>query len=353
MGEPTSRLVTTRSLRFHVREAGAGEPVLFLHGFPQDSWMWRGQLAALSDGWQCIAADTRGFGGTDKPRQRVTRQLLVRDIVDLLDALDIEQVSLVGHDWGGIIASAVALQQPRRVRRLALIDTLCTTWVPWAVHGWWFKDEPRAEVLFERHGRAFIEALFAGVPPAYGGWPDVPWLPPSPWFDPGAHWSNDDVEHYAAAFDDPGTRFNAISYYRDALPFHREGAHVSNMQVAAEWNAAPSTPRSPNQAWFPDFAPEDRHLTYAGPTMLLFSRYLVPGAFAGVAHGELPSDGAFPPPGSPGADAFTASFTRHFPTMQARAAVTGHFIPEEDPARTEQCLREWLGWDEVSPRSGP
>ena len=349
--EPTTRLVSTRSLTVHVREAGSGEPVLFLHGFPQDSWMWRGhvtRLGASGSGWHCVAADTRGFGRTDKPRERVTRQLLVRDVVDLLDALGIDEVSLVGHDWGGIIASAVALQQPARVRRLALIDTLCTTWVPWAVHGWWFKDEPRPERFFAAHARDFIAALFAGAPPPYGGWPDVPWLPPSPRWSPTDHWAAADVQHYADVFDDPDVWFHAISSYRDALPFHdRDPAgacrHRSSAQIAAEWSASPSSPRSPNAAWYPDFAPEDRHLVYSGPTLLIFSRYLAPGVFAELPRDELPPDDVFPGSG-PGADPFTASFVRHFPALRTRAANCGHFVPEEDPDRTEQCLREWLRW---------
>ena len=346
-----TRHVTTRSLTFHVREAGAGEPVVFLHGFPQDSWMWRRHLATLGapgGDLHCIAPDMRGFGATDKPRERVTRQLLARDVIDLIDALGVDRVSLVGHDWGGIIASAVALQYPHRVRRLALIDTLCTTWIPWAVHGWWFKDEPRPERFFAAHGRAFVASLFAGTKPPYGGWPEVPWLPPSSRLDPSPWWSAADVQHYVDVFDDPDTWFNAISYYRDALPFHRRAGgggaqHVSNARIGAEWSSTPSTPRAPNASWYPDFAPEDRHLTYKGPTLLIYSRYLAPGPFTGLAPGRLPADDIFSASG-PGSDEFTASFHRHFPALRTRASAAGHFIPEEDPVRTEQCLREWLTW---------
>ena len=53
--------------------------------------MWRHQLPALEDEWHVLAPDTRGYGGTDKPRERVTRDVLARDIVDLLDAREVER----------------------------------------------------------------------------------------------------------------------------------------------------------------------------------------------------------------------------------------------------------------------
>src|SRR5438067_13632117 len=78
---PPGRYVQTASLRTHVREAGEGDPVVLLHGFPQDSWMWRHQLESLSYRWRCIAPDTRGFGLTRtrgfsvRPKPRVSRDL--------------------------------------------------------------------------------------------------------------------------------------------------------------------------------------------------------------------------------------------------------------------------------------
>src|SRR5579859_6336801 len=134
-----TRFVKTAALTVHVREAGTGLPAVFLHGFPADSWMWRHQLEALSDRWWCIAPDTRGYGLTDKPRIRVTRDLLARDVIELLDALDLDRATLIGHDWGGIIASATAFRYPDRVERLAPLDTLCSVWPLKGRHGWWFK----------------------------------------------------------------------------------------------------------------------------------------------------------------------------------------------------------------------
>ena len=94
---PTSRYVQTSNLRYHLLEAGnpnpGQEPVLLLHGYPQTSHMWRHQFPALEQDWHLYAPDTRGFGATDKPRERVSRDIQARDIVDLLDALDIERAT--------------------------------------------------------------------------------------------------------------------------------------------------------------------------------------------------------------------------------------------------------------------
>lgn len=121
-----SQYVDVGGLRVHYRTLGEPDasPVVLLHGFPQDSWMWRHQVPVLAEHHRVIAPDTRGFGYTDKPRVRVTRDVLARDQVGLLDALGIEHAALVGHDWGGIIAFRAAIDFPDRFSRLALIDTL-------------------------------------------------------------------------------------------------------------------------------------------------------------------------------------------------------------------------------------
>lgn len=76
-----SRFVQTADIRMHNLQQGTGEPVVFIHGLPQTLYEWRNQFAALSARYACFAPDTRGFGQSEKPGVRVSRQLLARDII--------------------------------------------------------------------------------------------------------------------------------------------------------------------------------------------------------------------------------------------------------------------------------
>jgi pimeloyl-ACP methyl ester carboxylesterase len=332
----SSNLVQTAGLRVHHLQQGTGDPVLLLHGFPQTSHEWRHQMGPLADaGYAVFAADTRGFGRTDKPHVRVTRQLLARDVVDLLDALGIERAHLVGHDWGGIIAFAAAVEHPERFTTLGLIDTLTTVWVPWAVHGYWFKSPGRAEAFFARHAVEWIRSVFGGVPGTYAGPPVSPWVAPpgaarpaARVDDPSRHWSPDDVEHFAGAFADPDSHWHAVQYYRYGLPFHRirhgdgpDGRDayefLDEPAVAAMWEHPGGLGEHPLAREYLAFAPEHRDRTYAGPALYLGTPYL---------------------PARDPADPFADSFRRSLPALTVEPVDCGHFVPEERPQLTTDSL---------------
>jgi pimeloyl-ACP methyl ester carboxylesterase len=94
------RFVDLPGLRMHVAEAGAGEPLLLLHGFPQNWWGWYKVLPALAQHYRVIAPDLRGAGWTDSPAAGYTSEQLVADVVALLDALELDRVRIMAHDWG-------------------------------------------------------------------------------------------------------------------------------------------------------------------------------------------------------------------------------------------------------------
>jgi pimeloyl-ACP methyl ester carboxylesterase len=98
----------------------SNSPIIFLHGFPESHRTWRHQMAALSATYYCIAPDQRGYAGSDKPAKVSDYAVphLVADVFALADALGINRFTLVGHDWGGAIAWAVALKDQRRIARL-------------------------------------------------------------------------------------------------------------------------------------------------------------------------------------------------------------------------------------------
>ncbi len=340
----SSNFVQTRDLRMHYLQQGAGDPVIFIHGFPETSYEWRFQMEALSDTYACFAPDMRGFGETDKPGIRVTRALLGQDIINFMDALGIDKAHVVGHDWGGIIAFKVAIDWPERVNRLALLDTLCTVWTPGGVHGYWFKAEPYPEEFFAGHHRGFIEAIFAGS--EMKG--ELPGRPLSPWQAAGRAprtWATDeDIERYAKAFADPMSHFHAISQYRYGLPFHvvHEDASaprgeryefLSEKKVAEMWTFPEGMEKHPLYENFMDYGPEDRHKRFENPTLWMFGQYLSRSRGTDTAG---PDD--FVPSGNP----FSDQFARYFPDLRGRRVDAGHFFPEEAPKITNDSLRDFL-----------
>jgi pimeloyl-ACP methyl ester carboxylesterase len=115
------RFVDLPGLRVHVAEAGAGEPLVLLHGFPEHWWGWRRVLPALTGHFRVVAPDLRGAGWTDAPPHGYTEEQLVADVVGLLDALGLDRVHLAGLDIGGILGFRVCLAHPERVRRFVCL----------------------------------------------------------------------------------------------------------------------------------------------------------------------------------------------------------------------------------------
>jgi pimeloyl-ACP methyl ester carboxylesterase len=124
------RWVEARGLRFHVAEAGEGDDVVVcLHGWPQHWYEWRQLLPALAaEGKRALAIDLRGFGWSDAPAVGYEKENLATDVLAVLDALELKQVDLVGHDWGGWIGFLLCLRAPERFRRYLALNIL-TPWI--------------------------------------------------------------------------------------------------------------------------------------------------------------------------------------------------------------------------------
>ncbi len=119
-------------VRVHLAAAGPADapPVLALHGWPQHWWCWRDVIASLGGEYRLLCPDMRGFGWSGWPADDDFRkQRVADDALALLDALGLERVQLVGHDWGGWAAILAALAAPARFSSLLALG-IGHPWIP-------------------------------------------------------------------------------------------------------------------------------------------------------------------------------------------------------------------------------
>lgn len=120
------RWTVSEGVRIARIDEGDGPPVVFVHGEPTWSYLWRDVLAPVRDaGFRCIAPDLPGFGRSDKPVDITwyTYDRLTAALAGLLEDLDLTGVTLVVHDWGGPVGLRTAVGAPDRVNRLVILDT--------------------------------------------------------------------------------------------------------------------------------------------------------------------------------------------------------------------------------------
>src|SRR5712664_5005279 len=126
----TIRSIETPSGRIGYAEAGSGPVALFVHGVVLNKHLWRHQLSGMSDIRRCIAVDLLAHGDTEiEPGQDVSVTANANMLREVLDALQIDKVDVVGNDSGGGIAQIFAALNPERVRSLILTD--CDTHDNW------------------------------------------------------------------------------------------------------------------------------------------------------------------------------------------------------------------------------
>lgn len=210
------RAINPAGVKLFAVEAGPedGPLVILLHGFPEFWYGWRHQMLPLADaGYRVLVPDQRGYHISDKPRKarEYTLPKLARDVVGLIDDADREQACIVGHDWGGAVAWAVAMLRPDRVSRVAILNAPH----PAALRGALrrsaaqrrssrymlaFQLRGLAERRFARDGFAFLrEALRKTSRPGT--------------------FTDQDVECYVEAWSAPGALTGMLNWYR-AIPMN-------------------------------------------------------------------------------------------------------------------------------------
>lgn len=212
-----SRYADVGDVRLHYVEAGEGPLVVLLHGFPQTHHMWRYQVPALVEGgFRVVVPDMRGYNLSDKPDGIRSYRIeeLVRDAERLIAERGEERATVVGHDWGAIVAWALAMRHPERVEKLGILN------VP---HPARFLD-----------GLASPEQLLRS---SYVFFFQLPWLPEKALsagdfavlrtgfrndpVRPGAI-TAEDADRYVEAMARPGALTAAVNYYRALFRRPRE-----------------------------------------------------------------------------------------------------------------------------------
>ena len=121
------RFLDIGGYRMHFLDEGSGDPVVMVHGNPSWSFYWRELVKTLSGSFRCIVPDHVGCGLSDKPSASdypYTLQRRIEDLEALLDRLELkERVTLILHDWGGMIGMGVAHRRPERVERVVALNT--------------------------------------------------------------------------------------------------------------------------------------------------------------------------------------------------------------------------------------
>jgi pimeloyl-ACP methyl ester carboxylesterase len=232
----THRMIEANGLRQHVAVSGEGPAILLCHGWPETWYSWRHQLPALAAAGFCaLAPDMRGYGRTDRPEaiEAYTQLHIVGDMVGLLDALDIPDAIIVGHDWGAPVAWHAALMRPDRFRavaglsvpysprgKMSLIDAFRRAGAD-NIYMMYFQTPGVAEREFERDVESALRRIYFsasggspggvfGMVPPGGGMLDaaVDTTMPLPWL------SEADLAEYARDFTASGFR-GGLNWYRN------------------------------------------------------------------------------------------------------------------------------------------
>jgi haloalkane dehalogenase len=163
-----ARFLDLGDLRIHYVDEGPRDaaPILMLHGNPTWSYMYRRPISSLSErGHRCIAFDHMGFGRSSKPPEprRYILSTHVQNAIGVLDQLDLSDVTLVCHDWGGPIGLGAALERPERVSRVVAMNTWAWE-LPSFLPGFLrqFRSEGLGEIL-ALAGNAIVESIPGGM----------------------------------------------------------------------------------------------------------------------------------------------------------------------------------------------
>jgi haloacetate dehalogenase len=270
--------------------AGSGEPVLLLHGYPENHLMWHQVAPALARDHTVVLADLRGYGDSGKPApdsagEVYSKRAMARDQVGLMRQLGFARFQLVGHDRGARVSHRLVLDHPDAVTRLAVLDIVPTRHIlrhvtrtmATAYYHWFF--------LPAGHG---IPEHMIGADPAF-------WIRSiaGPLLGPGASLEPAVMDDYIRCFSDPATIAGSCADYRSAASIdlvHDDETFAAGRRVEC-------------------------------PVLVLWGAH----GFVGREYEPL------------------AVWREYASDVRGQALPTGHFVPEEAPDLVTAALRDFLG----------
>jgi len=131
----TSKFVEVKGSKIHYLDVGEGDLIVFLHGVPTSSYVWRHLISQLSKHARCIAPDLIGLGDSDKPDIEYKITDHIDYITDFIDVLGLKNITFVLHAWGSLIGFSYAMKHPENVKGVAFFESY-----PRAITNWEMKD---------------------------------------------------------------------------------------------------------------------------------------------------------------------------------------------------------------------
>ena len=208
------RMAAVNGINIHYVIEGQGAPVVFIHGWPEFWYGWRRQIPVLSERYQVIVPDLRGFGYSDKPLHGYDTKSAASDIYELVQQLGHQQVSIVAHDIGVRVAYRFALDHEETVSRMVLLDSTppmeqlgpqAPSVVRERWHSYFHQQFDLPEKLIEGREEVYLRHIFKD-------W-TINKYPPSA----------TEIAEYVRAYSQPGALRGGFCYYRAAA--YEDPAH--------------------------------------------------------------------------------------------------------------------------------
>ena len=279
-------------ITIHCTHGGNGPPLLLIHGYPQTHAIWHKVAGRLAQDYSVVCPDLRGYGDSSKPagladHSNYSKRVMALDLVKLMQSFGFERFAVVGHDRGGRVAHRMARDHRAAVTRLCILDISPTLTMyegttmefARAYYHWFFLIQPAPNP----------ETLIGHDPKFY-----LRWKMGAMWNRPMTHFTDLAYSEYERCFCDPAAIHGSCEDYRAAAAIDlehdradRDAGRLVACPLLALWGT-----RNPVWEQYPDFL---------------------------------------------------AIWREHAPAVGGEALDCGHFIPEEEPAKTLELLSAFLG----------